>query len=127
MVQAWKKVCQKIINRCNNQFKLYIRTYFPKSIFKNFEDGRWKGSLNIQLENNTSILLLFTKMYLLLILFSIKLYARIDIFKKKENGNIKFILNIIDFKLVKFANFQYLRIKYLQPESVITHVIFPQF
>ena len=127
MVQAWEKVCQKIINRCNNQFKLYIRTHFPKSIFKNFEDGRWKGSLNIQLENNTSILLLFTKMYLLLILFSIKLYARIDIFKKKENGNIKFILNIIDFKLVKFAKFQYLRIKYLQPESVITHVIFPQF
>ena len=34
---------------------------------------------------------------------------------------------LLIFKLVKFLNFQYLRIKRLQHECVIMHLVFPQF
>ena len=71
---------------------LYIRTYFPKSIITlimDFDNGLWKVSPNIQyllelfvISSNNQI------MYkLLFILFIVKLYARINIFKRlKKHG-----------------------------------------
>ena len=53
----------------------------------------------MQLENNTSILLFSTKMYLLLaILFTIKLYARIDILKFMLYQDNYFVVSVkLDF------------------------------
>ena len=59
-----------------------IEILFSNYIFGlTLEDGLWKVSPNIKLKNNISILLFSTKMYLLLIiLFTIKLYAHINTF-----------------------------------------------
>ena len=65
-------------------YNLCYKRYFIWFLVNNdyFEDGLWKVSPNIELENNILILLFSTKMYLLLtILFTIKLYINVNIFK----------------------------------------------
>ena len=85
----------------NNKIEILFSNYIFGLTFQSFEDGLWKESLNIQLENNISILLFSTKMYLLLTILFTKLL--IILAKSLKNSWKEFIIisKTSDYQILK--------------------------